>query len=237
MDTFSAAEAARRLDTSVPRVQRAIGRLGLDGVRGRGGRVRLSERQLEELRLELGVVPRVDGLSRVETRVLAALARSPRGLVSARAVARRAGVSPTAAGAAVRSLSRRGLVRKEREWVASGRAREQELIRAEVTAADWPKLAPRLAAVTLPGSPPVPRPTGLPSRLAHLFWNADPNRIDVRTHGGYLAERLLSTGDLDGLAWGRRALTRADWEQAARNRGLSVRERALAQNLARSAGL
>jgi hypothetical protein len=155
--------------------------------------------------------------------------------VSARAVARRAGVSPTAAGAAVRSLSRRGLVRKEREWVASGRARELELIRAEVTTADWPELAPQLAAVALPAGPTASRPTRLPSRLGHLFWNADPSRIDLRAHGGYVAERLIATGDLDGLAWGSRALTRADWEQAARNRGLSVRERALAHNLARSA--
>ncbi len=217
-------------------MQRAIGRLGLDVARRPGGRVRLSERQLEELRVELGVVPRVDGLSRVETRVLAALARSPRGLVSVRAVARRAGVSPTAAGAAVRSLSGRGLVRTQQEWVASGRARELELIRAEVTAADWPQLAPQLAAVRLPAGPAAPRPTRLPARLSHLFWNADPSRIDVRRQGGYLAERLLSTQDLDGLAWGSRALTRADWEQAARNRGLSARERALAHNLARSAG-
>lgn len=232
---MSAGEAARRLSTSVPRVQRAIGRLGLDVARGRGGRVRLSERQLEELRGELGVVPRVDGLSRVETRVLAALARAPRGLVSVRAVARRAGVSPTAAGAAVHSLSRRGLVRKEREWVASGRARELELIHAEVTAADWPELAPQLAAVALPAGPTEPRPTRLPARLAHLFWNADLTRIDVRAHGGYLAERLLTTRDLDGLAWGLRALARADWEQAGRTRGLSAPERALAHNLARSA--
>lgn len=235
MDTFSAGEAARRLSTSVPRVQRAIGRLGLDVARHPGGRVRLSERQLEELRGELGVVPRVDGLSRVETRVLAALSRAPRGLVSVRAVARRAGVSPTAAGAAVRSLSRRGLVRKEREWVASGRARELELIRAEVTATDWPRLAPQLAAVAPPAAPAAPRPTRLPARLSHLFWNADPGRIDLRAHGGYLAERLLVAEDLDGLAWGRLALTAADWEQAARTRGLTVRQRALAHNLARSA--
>ena len=135
----------------------------------------------------------------------------------------------------MRSLSRYGLVRKEREWVASGRARELELIRAEVAAADWPELAPQLAAVALPAGPTEPRPTRLPARLSHLLWNADPGRIDLRAHGGYLAERLISTGDLDGLAWGRLALTPPDWEQAARNRGLNVRQRALAHNLARSA--
>ena len=216
-------------------MQRAIGRLGIAVARRPGGRVRLTEPQLEELRVELGDVPRLDGLSKVETRVLAALARAPRGLLSVRAVARRAGVSPTAAGAAVRSLTGRGFVRTEREWVASGRARELELIRAEVTAADWPELAPQLAAVALPAGLAEPRPTRVPTRLAHLYWNADPSRIDVRTQGGYLAERLLSSQDLDGLAWGSRALTGADGEQAARNRGLSARQRALAHNLARSA--
>jgi excisionase family DNA binding protein len=47
MDTLSATEAARRLGTSVPRVQRAIRRLGLPVARGRGGRVQLTEPQLE----------------------------------------------------------------------------------------------------------------------------------------------------------------------------------------------
>lgn len=235
MDTISASEAARRLGTSVPRVRRAIDRLGLD-VNGRGGgRVLLSESQLERLRSELGVVPSIDGLSRVETQVLAALARAPRGLATMRAVARRAGVSPTAAGRAVRSLAARGLVRREREWVAAGRAREVELVRANVGAPDWASLAPRLAAVRLPAGREPRRPSRLPSRLRHLFWNADPSRLDLRAHGGYVAERLLSSHDLDGLAWGARALTAPDWDEAARNRGLSAQERALAHNLARSA--
>jgi MarR family len=235
MDTISASEAARRLGTSLPRVRRAIDRLGLDVDRRRGGRVLLSEPQLERLRSELGVVPSIEGLSRVETQVLATLARAPRGLATVRAVARRAGVSPTAAGGAVQSLVDRGLVRREREWVAAGRAREVELVRANVTAPGWAALAPRLAAVRLPSARPARRPSRLPVRLRHLFWNADPSRLDLRAHGGYVAERLLSSHDLDGLAWGARALTAHDWEQAAQNRGLSAEERALARNLARSA--
>lgn len=234
MDTISAGEAARRLSTSTPRVQRAVARLGLDVVRGRGGRILLTEEQLEVLRGELGVVPRVNGLSRAETRVLAALARAPRGLVSVRAVGRRAGVSPTAAAAAVRALIGLGLARRERQWIATGRAHASELIYAEVTAAGWPELAAKLGGVHLPAGPVERSPIRLPTRLAHLFWNADSGRLDVRRHGGYVAERLISAGDLDGLAWGRQALTRADWEQASRNRGLSAREQALAHNLARS---
>jgi hypothetical protein len=132
-------------------------------------------------------------------------------------------------------LTERGLVRREKEWVAAGRARELDLVRADLTAPEWPALAPRLATVLLPSGRDSPRPTRVPVRLRHLFWNADPSRLDIDAHGGYIAERLLSTGDLDGLAWGLRALTRADWEQAARNRGLSAEKQALAHNLARSA--
>jgi len=235
MDTISPSEAARRLGTSLPRVRRAIERLGLDVERRRGSRVLLSESQLEQLRSELGVVPSIDGLSRVETQVLAALARAPRGLATVRAVARRASVSPTAAAGALRSLAERGLVRREREWVAAGRARELELVRADVTAPEWAALAPRLAAVRLPFRRERRRPSRMPARLRHLFWNADPSRLDLRRHGGYIAERLLSSHDLDGLAWGARALTARDWEEAARNRGFSAAERALARNLARRA--
>jgi DNA-binding MarR family transcriptional regulator len=235
MDMLAAAEAARRLGTSLPRVLRAIDRLGLEVERGRGGRVRLSEQQLERLREELGVVPSVDGLSRVETQVLAALARAPRGLASVRAVARRAGVSPTSAADAVQSLEERGLVRRERAWVAAGRARQLELLRANLAAPEWPSLASLLAAVRLPAGRAPARPKRLPARLRHLFWNAEPERLDLDRHGGYIAERLLSTEDLDGLAWGAQALSAEDWEQAARNRGLSAEQRALGRNLARAA--
>jgi hypothetical protein len=235
MDILSGSEAARRLGTSLPRVLRAIDRLGMGVDRRRGGRVRLTVGQLERLRSELGVVPAVDGLSRVETQVLAALARAPRGLASVRAVARRAGVSPTAAAEAVQSLEGGGLVRREREWVAAGRARELELLRANLVSPRWPALAARLAAVRLPAIPEPTRPKRLPARLRHLFWNADPGRLDLSSHGSYIAERLLSTEDLDGLAWGLRALAARDWEQAARNRGLSAEQRALARNLARAA--
>src|SRR6266536_2390196 len=140
MDTLSASEAARRLGTSVPRVQRAIDRLGLSVERSGMGRVRLSEPQLEQLRAELGVVPPVDGLRRVETQVLAALARTPRGLAGTRAVARRAGVSPTSAAGALGSLVARGLVSRQRAWAVAGRAREVELVRANVTAPEWGSL-------------------------------------------------------------------------------------------------
>lgn len=237
MDTVSASEAARRLCTSVPRVKRAVARLGLAVEQQRGGRVLLTERQLAELRDELGIVVAVAGLTRVETQALAALARSPRGLASARAVARRAGLSPTAAAAAIRSLTLRDLVRRERVWVPAGRARHVEFLHANVTARDWSTVAPGLASVRVRREPRRPLSSSrVPARLRHLFWNADVSRLDAGTHGAYIAERLLSTIDLDGLAWGLQALNAADWEQASRVRGLPAARRALALNLAASTG-
>jgi len=76
------------------------------------------------------------------------------------------------------------------------------------------------------------RQRSVPYRLHHLFWNADPNDLDTDEHGGYIAQRLLSSGDLDGLAWGAEHLPPGAWEQAAGARGLPARTRALAANLA-----
>ena len=126
-------------------------------------------------------------------------------------------------------------MRLDREWVAAGRARELELVRANPSAPEWPALRAGLALVRPPERRKPERPRRLPPRLRHLFWNADPSRIDLDAHGGYVAERLLSAHDLDGLAWGAQALTASDWEQAARTRGLTAAERALARNLARAA--
>ncbi len=239
MDTpryISAREAARRIGTSVPRVTRAINRSGMRVRRNPSGRVQLTPAQFERIRAELGTDGEVPGLSRTQARVLAALARSPRGLGSARAVAARAGVSPTAAGQAVSELEHRGLVKRERTWISAGRAREVDLISANVTAPDWPEIAPRLGAVEPPRRGEIARQQRVPRNLEHLFWNTAPSQLDVGRAGGYIARRLIQTGDLDGLAWGAEQLDADAWREAARSRGLRPEERALADNLARAAG-
>jgi len=238
MDTardISAREAARRLGTSVPRVTRAIERSRMRVRRGPNGRVRLTRRQFERLRAELGTDAELPGLSRTEGRVLAALARSPRGLGSARAVAARAGVSPTAAGKAVSELERRGLVNRERTWIAAGKAREVDLLAANVTAPEWPELAPRLAAIERPRRGRVTRERRVPHYLEHLFWNTAPSQLEVDRAGAYIARRLIQTGDLDGLAWGAENLDADAWREAAMARGLRPEQRALADNLAAGA--
>lgn len=204
--------------------------------RGPNGRVRLTQRQFERLRAELGTDAEVQGLSRIEGRVLAALARSPRGLGSARAVAARAAVSPTAAGKAIGELERRGLVNRRRAWIAAGKAREVDLLTANVTASEWPELAPRLAAIERPQRGTATRERRVPNHLRHLFWNTAPSQLEVEGAGGYIARRLIETGDLDGLAWGAENLDANAWREAARARGLRPEQRALAHNLAGAAG-
>jgi DNA-binding Lrp family transcriptional regulator len=235
MDTYSASRAARVLGTSAPRILRAVRRLGLEVRRSRAGALAIDQTQLERLADELGGSPVPSGLSRTQARVLAALARSPRGLASLRAVARRAGVSPTAASHALSALEAEGLVRTEHTTVAMGSVVDADVHTAVVAAPKWSELAPQLALIKLP-SPEPSRPADVvPRRLRHLFWNTAPSQLRVAGSASYIAKRLLSTGDADGLAWGATHLPPEAWESAARARGLDPRDRALALNLARSA--
>jgi hypothetical protein len=214
---------------------RAIERSGMRVRRGRNGRLCLTQAQFERLRAELGTDATLRGLSRTQARVIAALARSPRGLASARAVAARAGVSPTAASRAIHELEERGLVKRERTWIAAGHAREVELFTANVMAPQWPDLAPRLDAIEPPRRGKPTRHRRVPKYLEHLFWNTAQSQLEVDRAGGYIARRLIQTGDLDGLAWGAEQLGPDAWREAARARGLRPQQRALAENLAAAA--
>ena len=215
---------------------RSLDQLELDVERGRGGRIHLRESDLQALREHLGATPIVADLSRTDTKVLAALARSPLGLGSMRAVARRSGVSPTAAGRALLRLAERGLVLEERRSVAAGRVRDMSILRANVAAPGWSELAAALTGVALPRTSAEGRAARVPPRLRHLFWNVAPGQLEINGHGGFIARRLLQSGDLEGLAWGVVNLSSDDWLHAARARGLDRSRRALARNLAAAAG-
>ncbi len=186
---------------------------------------------MRRLERELGVTPRIPGLSRTDVSVLGALASSPFGLPSERAVALRAGISPTAAGRAIERLITRGLVERKSQPVAMGGVRTVELIRVDVTACEWPAIAPRLDR-PISEQRSGNRQQRVPARLAHLFWNTAPAQLDVLEHGGYIARRLLTVGDLEGLAWGEANLSSADWAHASQARGIPGDRRALARNLA-----
>lgn len=81
-------------------------------------------------------------------------------------------------------------------------------------------------------SPPAKR---VPPHLLHLFWNTAPAQLNVAASAPFIARRLITSFDPDGLAWGTANLPASAWEHAAATRGLEPAQRALAHNLARHA--
>src|SRR6185295_8755608 len=134
------------------------------------GRFAFTRRQADRVRQALGVTPLVEGLSRSETLVLAALRNAPFGLVSVRAAARRSGLSPTAASNALKRLRVRGLVTQRIETIAAGRARKVGIWRANVTHRRWPELDRALGEVESPRRAKQTEDR-VPGHLRHLFWN------------------------------------------------------------------
>ena len=235
MDTYSLVAAARALGTSAPRVRRAVDRLGMPVARTGSGVFRLTSGQVGELARELGDTPPVRDLSQVETRVLAALSRSPRGVASVREAARRAGVSPTAAGRALARLTSDDLIDETPMMIAQGHAAEATVYRVRFGSPQWLALAPVIARVRLPARRERPQAKRVPPHLLHLFWNAAPAQLDVASSAPFIARRLITSFDPDGLAWGTVNLPASAWEHAAATRGLEPARRALAHNLARDA--
>ncbi|OGX06820.1 MAG: hypothetical protein A3G87_07030 [Omnitrophica bacterium RIFCSPLOWO2_12_FULL_50_11] len=42
---------------------------------------------------------------------------------------------------------------------------------------------------------------GIPERLWKLFWDVDPEKIDLQTNRFYVLQRILECGDLDAVQW------------------------------------
>lgn len=227
---MSGASLARELGTSVPRITRAVERLGIDA-RQANGRFAFTREQSDRIRRALGIMPRIDGLTRSETVILATLRSAPFGLVSRRAVARRSGLSPTTVGRALKSLTSSGLVEQASETIGAGRAREVTAWRANVTHPRWPELDAALDGVHSPDRP-KPAADKVPRHLRHLFWNTAESQLDVNHAGSYIARRLLQTMDIQGLAWGAQVLKPEDWRRGAKARGLDPKVKQLARNLA-----
>jgi DNA-binding MarR family transcriptional regulator len=238
MDAYTTIpELARALGVSPDRVRRAARRAGLEPARaGCSSRAAmlLSSSQREVIAKSIGFVPRDTSLTESEAFVLAVLARAPRGITSRRAIARRAGVSPTTASRAVDQLEARGLVARRTELVAHGSAHEVEVLRADRRSASWPLVA-QVSAQTVPRRVAEPTPARVPNELLHVFWNTHWNQLQLDGAAGYVARRIASSSDLDALAWASRHLDSDAWAHAARTRGLSPRRRRLVENLALAA--
>ena len=171
-----------------------------------------------------------------DLRVAAALSRRPFGLRSARAVARMAGVPPTTAARCLHRLSRRGIVRRRVDAVSAGAAGHVGGVDDRLAcSAAWHEVATEVGRVALtPPAGPARSASRVPTRLAHLFWNADLRGVDPGAHGHYVASRILRADDCQALGWLARHLAPDAIRRAAAGRGLEPRRVALAHLLAGS---
>jgi DNA-binding MarR family transcriptional regulator len=238
MNTLSPEGLARLLGVSRRRVLAAASRLCV-GTRRANGRWSFTADEIEQLRAAIGEHPPVPGLSPTEAQVLAELARRPRGMVSARALARSCGLSPATAAKAVTRLGSCGLVIASQKTVALGRAVRVATLHANRRHPDWPTLVPLLAAVRPPARQPPDRAAPVPYAVKHAFWNVPADRLASLTpasDGRAIAARAITCGDLQLLSYAAGVLAPADWSSAARLRRLDPDQRQLAENLAAAAG-
>ena len=228
-------EAAAELHVSVPRILRATRKGVVASVR-RGNRTLLTQRAVQELRGLWGWTPRHDELTREELSVLAALSRRPRGVRSARRIARHAAISPTTVSAALRRLADRGFVERSTVTEVAGAVRDVQVWLIRWDAWPWQRVAGDVGRVTLPtGTDARARDARVPSRLAHLFWNTDVRDLTVDDHAVLIASRILRSADPEALAWMTRNLPPDAIADATRGRGLDRRSAALGRVLAGAA--
>ena len=119
--------------------------------------------------------------------------------------------------------------------LARGRAAEATVYQVRFGAPEWLVLAPVIARVRVPARSGGPKAARVPPHLLHLFWNVAPAQLDVASSAPFIARRLITSFDPDGLAWGTAHLPANAWEHAAASRGRGPAQQALAHNLARYA--
>lgn len=232
MDTYSLSGAARSLETSIPRLSRAIRELGIIPTR-QGNERRLTTPQYAALRRRLGFAPPVVGLTREEMFVLAALNLHPLGLRSLRAVARSASVSPTTASRAVAHLRSIGLVSVGTERVVEGEARDATVTRIAALSPAWIEIATEVRKVVLPERHSSLTPAkAIPQRLWHHFWNAEPSKLRLPADSDYIAARLLRSDDPQALSWAASHLDESSIAKVARLRGVDDKRRSMILHLA-----
>lgn len=209
---------------------------GLPVVKSEGGRTLIPSSTYQQLARRLGAVPEVPGLNREEALVLSVLNRRPLGLTSARAAAEAGGISPTSANQALARLRDLGYVTGDVERLVEGKVVERPIWRVRRGSASWQQVAPLIRQVVPPetkaraGHPP----RRVPRQLAHLFWNADLGSVQLPRDARYVAGRILTSNDTQGLAWMTRSLPPKAIVEASQARGMDKHKQALARNLARS---
>ncbi|MBW4079428.1 MAG: MarR family transcriptional regulator [Acidobacteria bacterium] len=232
-------DAAERLGTSIPRVRRAIDRLGIvtRSMATRDGRPPrvLDEEGFQRLRDELGSMPAHALRGREELKVLAAFNMNPFGFRSRRAVAITAGISPTTASAIVDRLLEQGLVVAVPALLRnSGRVIRGMILEANRTNTTWSEILDDVLATHLP----VPRMTStakiVPRRFWHLFWNAQPAQLPIIEHADFIASRMLLSKDPLAVSWAMTHLPASSIEKTASLRQVNDSDRQWLLGLSRA---
>lgn len=234
MDTVSATRVADTLGVSLPAVHALFDRAGVPAV-GRGRSRVATKATLDEAIRARGAVPlKFAGLTRSELLVLAALSRAPLGVLSARELARKAGVSPTVAARALPEFQSMGLVeQRSRVIPVSGRAHSKQFWALNRRSAAWNKelkRAVRAVILPTPTKRTVRQPTKIPARLYHHFWNADLTKLNIHRDGSYIAGRLLAAPDIGAAVWALQNLPATDIHTASTRRGVDEQTRSLISN-------
>jgi DNA-binding transcriptional ArsR family regulator len=201
----------------------------------RGNRTMFDLHAVEELRQRWGWAPPVPGLRREDVMALAALGRHPLGVASVRALARASGLSPTAAGRALRSLAEAGYVERRAIRVVEGRVRERPIWTVRFGSPEWLAVAARVSTTVLPHRPAGDPARRVPRRLGHLFWNEDLGRLGLDRNATLVAGRILRSEDPEALAWMQEAMPADAIEAASRGRGIDARRARLGRLLAHKA--
>ena len=250
--TLSTLQLAERLGISLPRVHRLLDREGVAKAAGRGRAREVPAAVVERVIRKVGAVPiRIKGLSRTDMQVLAAITRTPLGMESHRAVARKAGVSPTAAGESLRRLSSRHFVERIQRREVRGVPRDLRLWVADYGSDAWNReTLAATAKVVLPTRNAGPAaaqasasdsrlrsasgssPRRVPRRFDHLFWNVNPRKLDPTGDSDFIAARLMGADDPSAWNWATANLPKQSLLNAARMRGVPSDRRSLIINLA-----
>jgi len=230
---ISTTEAAHALNTTLPRVHRSLSRLGIGALDGH--RWKLTDGDLKRLRADLGFAPEREDVDREELFVLAALRQHSLGLRSARAVARVARISPTTASRVLARLENKGYVGHLIRRVVEGAVKEVKLWEINWSSPAWRSLESDVRLTVLPARVAADRASSSPPKyLDHLFWNVDRSSLNLESDGAFIALRILSSTDLQGLSWlASGAISKKNLRRASLARGISSRQKDFALNLAR----
>lgn len=178
----------------------------------------------------IGATPAIPtGLTREAILVLAAIASAPLGAVSARAIATKAGVSPTTASKLVHKLAHEGLIEQRSRMEARGTARL--VTRWHLTSfRDWPpEVVDAVKMARLPKPKYRVAHGRLPSRFHHLFWSVNPNKLRLPDDAEYVAYQLLTSDSFEAIRWALTSLPKSAIDRALAIRGVDARTRSLAR--------